>query len=832
MSVSIGNGIGITDLTWQFGLTPLAKALKYSPLTAAYLTKKATLPNDIVGTGDVRPVQQGRCYNFDGTDDYINLGNDNVFDLDTEFTFSFWLKPDNLSSYQQIISKFGSAGNYSYQVNITNTGGLRIDLSNNGTANGVTIFSSPGLVVGTWTHVAITYNSGSLKLYVNNTSAITGSNTVSLIYAGNTSLNIGRDPSGIQYLDAGLFDFRIFNTELSSTDISDIYNHQTVQLSSLVAHYKMDEQAGSIAYDSSGNNNHGTITNATLSTFHAIDNDIYSFQNEVGHSETSGSTPYIPRDESNTSQDILGNTLQYTGKAPLNAELVSSHCATFDGVDDQFTSPLYWNDFSCELLIKTPLNTNAVNHIYTARGPNAQSRFTFSTDNTGYMGIQQEYQNAHYYRSLSYQTNTWYKVFWNAKDGIINLWVDDIEINDSSTRNLGLYSSLNNVAVFSGWNNSSLKNPFSGQIAYAKFWDGIKNPDTSDLPHDFIIWTSGQGNIAYNVIPGRDHSTGTNTTDSSLWANTQDEFHYNITNGFSACATFDGNNDVIDLPDIGELGENDFEISVSIKQPDLGGQSAYIIYNKEDFDGNFVKCMFDTDGTLRMYVEAVDGTNHSFKTTNTYDDDQWHDVIFSREGSTISIDVDNGSETVTSTFTGNWGASDQEWRVGYPRFSGSMKDLKIVSNGNTIAHYKMDEGSGTNIADSSGNNQDGTANNITESSFWGHKIPALLSGTNAVDGNTITNPAGYYHNGAETKLKFPLCPELKAIDDKLTTDFMFDSSLSYDPNEIAHTDIVANKNDIIFADITDSKAIKNLLMYSSALTGTELTTVKKAVNIS
>ena len=47
------------------------------------------------------------------------------------------------------------------------------------------------------------------------------------------------------------------------------------------AFYKMDEQSGTTSYDSSGNGNNGTITNATLATFHSTQ-DTYSYQNQVG----------------------------------------------------------------------------------------------------------------------------------------------------------------------------------------------------------------------------------------------------------------------------------------------------------------------------------------------------------------------------------------------------------------------------------------------------------------------------------------------------------------------------------------------------------------------
>ena len=84
--------------------------------------------------------------------------------------------------------------------------------------------------------------------------------------------------------------------------------------------YKCDENAGTTAYDSSGNGNHGAIQNATLSSFHA-EQDVYSYQNQVGYTEGDGSNGavvgvFIPRDESDIAKDVLGNPLQYNGLSP------------------------------------------------------------------------------------------------------------------------------------------------------------------------------------------------------------------------------------------------------------------------------------------------------------------------------------------------------------------------------------------------------------------------------------------------------------------------------------------------------------------------------------
>ena len=53
-----------------------------------------------------------------------------------------------------------------------------------------------------------------------------------------------------------------------------------------VAHYKCDEQNWVVSYDSTWNENHWLIKDATLSTFHTTQN-IYSYQNLIGYNKQS-----------------------------------------------------------------------------------------------------------------------------------------------------------------------------------------------------------------------------------------------------------------------------------------------------------------------------------------------------------------------------------------------------------------------------------------------------------------------------------------------------------------------------------------------------------------
>jgi len=110
----------------------------------------------------------------------------------------------------------------------------------------------------------------------------------------------------------------------------------------LIRWYKLDENSGSIAYDSSGNGNHGTIIDAITvppeedpNSVHQYQ-DIKSYQNDNGYSlDTSGTYPvYIPKDESIALppfNDVLGNNLEFQGLVGGRASFKGSSCFLGDG---------------------------------------------------------------------------------------------------------------------------------------------------------------------------------------------------------------------------------------------------------------------------------------------------------------------------------------------------------------------------------------------------------------------------------------------------------------------------------------------------------------------
>ena len=149
----------------------------------------------------------GKCYTFDGNDDYLSLAGLNFSSL-FEFSFSFWCKPlkDSLLGVFQI----KSGGSVALQFATANSFTFRD--SEHSALTGVS-FNTP--VAGEWAHYAFIYNKGSWSVYKNGIQDGSGFTAAqdATFQPSSTTVFIGcrRITSGSYYFSGDLNDFRIYN---------------------------------------------------------------------------------------------------------------------------------------------------------------------------------------------------------------------------------------------------------------------------------------------------------------------------------------------------------------------------------------------------------------------------------------------------------------------------------------------------------------------------------------------------------------------------------------------------------------------------------------------
>ena len=209
---------------------------------------------------------------FNGASDYVDLGNSTDFSFsdtvqDEPFSLCAWIKCADNARFR-VLSKDNGFGSSQEWLLATDAGGnLNVYLIDSGQFRGRE-YTTP-LPENEWVHVASTYDGSGgsnfrlgLKLYVNGVQVDNANFGIAGYVAMSASTNndvfIGR--YGTSYSDGKIADARIYDAELSSTDVSDIYNGTNVT-TNLIGHWLTNnDDADDYAGTNDGTNNGSTYS--------------------------------------------------------------------------------------------------------------------------------------------------------------------------------------------------------------------------------------------------------------------------------------------------------------------------------------------------------------------------------------------------------------------------------------------------------------------------------------------------------------------------------------------------------------------------------------------
>ncbi len=167
-----------------------------------------------------------RAYSFDGINDYINCGNDEILNLAT-FSVSYWVNSDHTPGSGLISNIISKGGNYTSCWDHTTAPKPGI-IFNDGTtwhySNSTSTF-----IPDKWYHIVATYNKNSLVVYVNGVS----NNTV---FAGEDPqtnvdpLCIGSSSTFSGFLRGSIDDLRVYNRALAPSEVTKLYKLPATKL--------------------------------------------------------------------------------------------------------------------------------------------------------------------------------------------------------------------------------------------------------------------------------------------------------------------------------------------------------------------------------------------------------------------------------------------------------------------------------------------------------------------------------------------------------------------------------------------------------------------------
>jgi len=168
----------------------------------------------------------GQAIDLNGLNQYVRVGNSDSLNPDY-LTLSAWVRLDTLpSSFAAVIQKYndGSDDDITYQMMFRDTGDgeIRSTVRNaGGTAFGSGFAAN--VRAGVWTHLCLTYGASSMQTYINGVPSelVAVSGTVKPS-AYDVSIGRGKPLAG-RWIDGSIDELRVYNSALSSNEVSRLY---------------------------------------------------------------------------------------------------------------------------------------------------------------------------------------------------------------------------------------------------------------------------------------------------------------------------------------------------------------------------------------------------------------------------------------------------------------------------------------------------------------------------------------------------------------------------------------------------------------------------------
>lgn len=163
----------------------------------------------------------GSAMEFDGVDDYVDCGNGVSLDITDAITVAAWVKWNDLTEPQMILSKV-TWDTKGYWL-IKRYGAVNFYIGS-GTGHVIAYKSAAELVVGQWYHIVGIYSpsEGSIKIYINTVKGTDASYFGSITTSTNR-LTIGSRYDGWAPFNGTIDEVYIYNRALKESEIKALY---------------------------------------------------------------------------------------------------------------------------------------------------------------------------------------------------------------------------------------------------------------------------------------------------------------------------------------------------------------------------------------------------------------------------------------------------------------------------------------------------------------------------------------------------------------------------------------------------------------------------------
>lgn len=623
-----------------------------------------------------------------------------------------------------------------------------------------------------WYHFAGTYNydsgtgTGTRIIYINGVQDAIDPSPVNPLNFTPTSMSIGYSNFTNTCLDGSINDMRIYDRVLSPSEVSNIYNLGSDDISKTIASNvaTTSRNTSSLIYKEIGLVNSLGLTNSTGTGISA--QSPTRSENLVGWwplNEGTGDYAF-DRAGKNLTASAVGGTITWANDNYIGPSFINSADRYFQtanvipstgmGITNQYTICCWakstqdtWNDYGCLINHRVTDGVSSFN-LYPDQGTKTVSLITSY--------------------SLGLETNVVSDIIpditvWNHYAGIydgstIRMWVNGIPSGAVTTINtLVVYDSQIRI----GRDNVTASRYLNGSIADCRIYNTALNQQELltimqerrplDAPRDIskntaIWWQLNEGNGS--VLPDYSGNNRTLTLiNSPTWV-------YNGPNS-SRCLKFEnvmsqcGNTVTTYTPsDLGIINKLTVSAWIKSTQSTWNIDGAGITQRADDASSfTFLLHPYAGLTDFSFYVTNTTSVFAEAKITSSYDITQWHHYLGTYNGSYVKIYLDGNLINATS-FTGNIINNSLPIRVGadyHPRFlNAEISDVRIYNTDLTDLEitnlYRETIGNYSPIHIPATKNNGIIVDNKPE-------LLLQLTGANFSNSSYVPDYSGYQHNG-------------------------------------------------------------------------------------
>jgi hypothetical protein len=670
----------------------------------------------------------GGALDFDGSDDYVSVGQQTALEPTTAVTVSIWIKRSGAqASFAKVLwngpNDNDPWGAYGFQFNSTADDDIEWSITTGVTDTQVSTGSGT-ISDGVWQHLVGTYDGSTMRVYLDGVEKNSTVKTGTIADYGSPGLLMGGHTDQPSQDYAGLIDeVRVYNRALSAAEIRYHYSRGAP-----VGHWKFDEGAGTTAFDSAGSND-GTLTSMDAATDWV--------QGQYGTAlDFDGSNDHIVISDDAS----ISVTSQFTASAWVKPDV--------SGIDGSIFSSGGSGDLYWEMLVDSTADQLALRH---------------------------DLSGARYKANTSLQAGQWYHVaiVKTGNSGVSTTFYVNGVID--GTASIGALEASGTKTI--GQRLEGNDHNFNGLIDDVRIYNYARIPDeirldynaglaakfggspNKDITRGLVGYWNFEDGVGQNVIDqsdnGNDGTLGVNNTASSddpTWTTVSSGLPANAFGVGGGVLDLDGSEDDFQIPDSSSMNIVGSAITISmwVNSDDVAGSIPVLLQR----GAALVQVRMVNTTTLRFTTNTSVGAVTHNATVPTLTDNTWYHVVVRYDGATMTAFLDGvESSTAPAAQTGTLDdTTGTAWIIGSRNsnfHNGEMDEVRIYdralsddevrylyNKGGSIAHYKFNEGSGTTAFDSTNTTGDGT---ITGSTWVQGQYATALDLDGSDDVVTVTN---------------------------------------------------------------------------------------------